>query len=455
MQHTQAWSNKLKIASKLASLANELYLDSSISLYLKGIEVTFASPTQIVKLHTDYAVDLNSSLKTLQDIHNNKLTAASIDLGYFDSSTAIASIKNSLPNATPHSRDIVLYGFGRIGRLLARLLTNSALAPHARLRAIVVRNLTLESLAQRVRLFINDSVHGEFTGEVILDTENSSLIVNGHEIKVINSSNPASIDYTAYGINNALIVDNTGKLKDLESLSTHLEAKGASQVMLTAPASGDVPNVVYGINSQDIGQQHPVVCAASCTTNAIAPILSAIDSEFGIHSGHLETVHAYTNDQNLLDNHHKSNRRGRSAAINMVITATGAAKAVAKVLPNLSGKLSGNAIRVPTANVSMAVLHLQLNQAATKESLEAYLRKLQDTPVWNHVLGLNDNVDAVSTDFIGSRYAGIVDLPATIIKENNLVLYVWYDNEHSYSAQVVRFIQQLSGGVLPIFPANN
>ena len=298
-------------------------------------------------------------------------------------------------------------------------------------------------------------MHGEFDGEVILDAENSSLIINGHEIKVINSSNPASIDYTAYGINNALIVDNTGKLKDLESLSTHLEAKGASQVMLTAPASGNVPNVVYGINSQGIDQQHPVVCAASCTTNAIAPILSAIDSEFGINSGHLETVHAYTNDQNLLDNHHKSNRRGRSAAINMVITATGAAKAVAKVLPNLSGKLSGNAIRVPTANVSMAVLHLQLNEAVTKESLENYLRKLQDTSVWNQVLGLNNNVDAVSTDFIGSRYAGIVDLPATIVKENNLVLYVWYDNEHSYSAQVVRFIQQLSGGVLPIFPANN
>ena len=146
MQNTQAWSDKLKIASKIASLANELYLDSSINLYLKGIDVTFASPTQIVKLHTDYDVHLNSSLKTLQDIHNNKLTAASIDLGYFDSSTSVANIKTSLPNTTTKSRDIVLYGFGRIGRLLARLLTNSALAPHARLRAIVVRNLTVESL---------------------------------------------------------------------------------------------------------------------------------------------------------------------------------------------------------------------------------------------------------------------------------------------------------------------
>ena len=455
MEQTAVWNEKLKVACKIVAVAHELYLDACVGIYLKGVELTFASPNRVVKLHADFGLDLLTSLQLIQDIQLNNLHTASIDLAYFGKSLSVSDIKGTLPDKHATKRDVVLYGFGRIGRLITRLLTSAALAPHARLRAIVVRSLTPASLAQRVRLLVNDSVHGEFVGEVVVDEANSSLVVNGHHIQVINADNPAKIDYAVYGIKDALVVDNTGKFKDLESLSKHLSAAGANQVMLTAPASGDVPNVVYGVNNAGISAANKVVCAASCTTNAIAPILSVIDNKFGIESGHLETVHAYTNDQNLLDNHHKSDRRGRSAAVNMVITATGAAKAVSKVLPNLHGKLSGNAIRVPTANVSIAVLHLQLQQTASKEVLEESLFALQDNTAWNQIIGLNINVDAVSTDFIGSRYAGIVDLPAAIIKDNNLVLYVWYDNEHSYSAQVVRFIQQLSGGILPSYPSAN
>jgi glyceraldehyde 3-phosphate dehydrogenase len=455
MSKTQNQQHSLVIASKMVPSLHHLYTQRQVVIYLKGNGINFAAPIQIVKLHSQHlaGISLEHLAQLIETISAQAIAGCSIDLAALavqDDTQAALSHLNANVQA---KRDIVLYGFGRIGRLLARLLTSSAMAPHAQLRAIVVRNLTAGALEQRARLLANDSIHGEFAGDIRVDTQKSQLIINGYVVDIINASDPSAINYSQYGIEDALIVDNTGVLRDDEALAVHLQATGATQVLLTAPASGAVPNIVYGINSQEISAKDSIVSGASCTTNAIAPVLKAIDDKFSIVSGHLETVHSYTNDQNLLDNHHKSNRRGRSAAINMVITATGAAKALSKVIPNLAGKLTGNAIRVPTANISIAVLHLSLAQSVSLESVNEYLTQLAQTPVWQEVMGVSTNPDAVSTDFIGASYAGIVDLQATIAKDNNLVLYVWYDNEHSYSAQVVRLIQQLSGGVLPSYPS--
>ena len=186
--------------------------------------------------------------------------------------------------------------------------------------------------------------------------------------------NPEDIDYTQFGINNALIIDNTGVFTNREQLSRHLQAKGVSKVLLTAPGK-EVPNIVYGINQGTLDiENENIFSAASCTTNAISPILKVVNDKFGVVKGHIETVHAYTNDQNLLDNMHKKVRRGRSAAINMVITSTGAGSAVTKVIPDLKDKLTANAVRVPTPNGSLAILSLELGKGTTVEEVNAAIK---------------------------------------------------------------------------------
>src|SRR5690606_13060290 len=198
------------------------------------------------------------------------------------------------------------------------------------------------------------SVHGPFEGTISVDEENNTLLANGTLLQFIYSDDPATIDYTAYGITNAIVVDNTGRWRDRAGLNQHLSSKGVAKVLLTAPGKDDIKNIVYGINHETIDAQDDVLSAASCTTNAIVPVLKAVSDAYGIAHGHVETVHSYTNDQNLTDNFHKGNRRGRSAPMNMVLAETGAASAVSKAIPELAGKLTGNAIRVPTPNVSMA-----------------------------------------------------------------------------------------------------
>lgn len=217
-----------------------------------------------------------------------------------------------------------------------------------RLRAIVVRKGAENDLVKRASLLLRDSVHGRFEGSVDVDEENSQLIANGTRIQVIYSNDPATIDYTAYGIHDAIVVDNTGRWRDEAGLSRHLESTGVARVLLTAPGKGDLKNIVHGINHDTIEDGDRILSAASCTTNAITPVLKAVDEAYGIVRGHVETVHSFTNDQNLIDNFHSGDRRGRSAVLNMVITETGAAKAVARALPELAGKLTGSAIRVPT-----------------------------------------------------------------------------------------------------------
>ena len=182
------------------------------------------------------------------------------------------------------------------------------------------------------------------------------------------------------------------------------------------------------------------------------PVLKAVNDRFGIVTGHVETCHSYTNDQNLIDNYHKASRRGRSAPLNMVITETGAAKAVAKVLPELTGKLTGNAIRVPTPNVSLAILNLELSEATEVKGLNGYLRDISlNSPLRNQI-DFTNSPEVVSSDFVGSRHAGVVDSLATIVQGKRCVLYVWYDNEFGYSSQVVRMVQKMAGVELPSLP---
>ena len=348
---------------------------------------------------------------------------------------------------------VVLYGFGRIGRLMARLLIErTSTAEIMQLKAIVVRPGGEGDLQKRASLFMNDSVHGAFQGTLRVDEQNNSLIANGNEIKVIYANGPEEIDYTQYGIEDAMIIDNTGMWRDEAGLSRHLEAKGAAKVLLTAPGKGNMKNIVYGINDDQISADDTILTAASCTTNAIAPVLKVVNDRFGIEKGHVETVHAYTNDQNLIDNYHTGSRRGRSAALNMVLTETGAAKAVVKAIPELEGKLTGNAIRVPIPNVSMAIMNLTLEKATTREELNEFLRDIALHSKLQDQISYTESPDAVSSDFVGSREAGIVDSNATIVNDNHVVLYLWYDNEFGYCCQVGRMVYKMAGIIYQQYP---
>ena len=343
-------------------------------------------------------------------------------------------------------QDVVLYGFGRIGRLLARILVeHSGSGRGLNLRAVVVRKGSDNDLEKRANLLRRDSVHGPFNGVIEIDEANNVITANGVRIQFIYANDPSSVDYTAYGIHDAIVVDNTGVWRDAEGLGQHLKAKGVKRVLLTAPGKGDLKNIVFAVNSDKIEDSDTILSAASCTTNAITPVLKVMNDTFGVKHGHVETVHAYTNDQNLIDNFHKGDRRGRGAALNMVLTETGAAKAVSKALPEFEGKLTGNAIRVPTPNVSMAILNLQLEKDASRDEINARLREESLTGALRAQIDYVESPEIVSTDFVGASRAGIVDGLATIAGGNSCVLYVWYDNEYGYSRQVVRIVEQLSG----------
>ncbi|KOX43294.1 glyceraldehyde-3-phosphate dehydrogenase [Streptomyces sp. NRRL F-7442] len=353
-------------------------------------------------------------------------------------------------------RDVVLYGFGRIGRLVARLLIEKAGSGNGlRLRAIVVRGggeRAAEDIVKRASLLRRDSVHGQFQGTITVDEENSTILANGNAVKVIYADDPTQVDYTAYGIKDAILIDNTGKWRDREGLSKHLRP-GIDKVVLTAPGKGDVPNIVHGVNHDTVKPDQRILSCASCTTNAIVPPLKAMEDEYGVLRGHVETVHSFTNDQNLLDNYHKSERRGRSAPLNMVITETGAASAVAKALPDLKARITGSSIRVPVPDVSIAILNLQLAREASREEVLDHLREVSLTSPLKRQIDFISAPDAVSSDFIGSRHASIVDAGALKVEGDNAILYLWYDNEFGYSCQVVRVVQHVSGVEYPTYPA--
>lgn len=470
------WKEREALAEGLIPLVGKLYREKNVKSYIYGHSLHNESVIEIMQAHrTVRQVEQNelSEFETfpiVKALSALDLAPAHIDVGRMaaryeeEAKASGVSVEDYVKseveelvgaagqNAEP--TDVVLYGFGRIGRLMARLLIEkTGGGENLRLRAIVVRPGGAENdLEKRASLLRRDSVHGRFRGTIRVDEERQSFVANGNEIKIIYAGKPEEIDYTAYGINNAVVVDNTGKWRDREGLSLHLQAKGVKKVILTAPGKGDLKNIVYGINNDAIADDDSIISAASCTTNAISPPLKAIDDKFGIACGHVETVHAYTNDQNLIDNYHKADRRGRSAALNMVITETGAAKAVSKVLPQFEGKLTGNAIRVPTPNVSMAILNLTLDKETNVDELNEYMRQIALHSDLRKQIDFSNSPEVVSSDFVGTRCACIYDSVATIVNGKNAVVYLWYDNEFGYSCQVHRILEQMAGVQYAVYP---
>ena len=477
-QHLSNWTEREATAEAMIPLIGRLYRKNNVVTSVYGRAVINQSVIDIIRAHRfvrqveDSELSVHDTLPVLQAMDGMELGRGHVDIGklavkFKDSSASLEEFLKqeigpivgqyqvqSAEDAQRDTKDVVLYGFGRIGRLLARILIEKAGGGNnLRLRAVVVRQGGASNdLEKRASLLRRDSVHGPFNGTIMVDTEQSALIANGNFIKVIYSSGPDQVDYTQYGINNAIVIDNTGIWRDEAGLGLHLKSKGVGRVMLTAPGKGDIKNIVYGINNESITSDDRILSAASCTTNAITPVLKAVYDEYGIEDGHVETVHSYTNDQNLIDNYHKGSRRGRSAPLNMVITETGAAKAVAKALPELKGKLTGNAIRVPTPNVSMAILNLNLGRAVDVDGVNEFLREIALHSELQKQIDFVNSPEVVSTDFVGSRHAGIVDAQATIASGKRLILYVWYDNEAGYSAQVIRVVNQMAGIEYPIFP---
>lgn len=397
----------------------------------------------LIALHDKYGVALADTLAFAKALVDCGLENTSLDI--VQAIKAQKSANEFDSGSQIKATDVVLYGFGRIGRILARLLmSRPASESGLQLKAIVVRPAGEGDLAKRASLLERDSVHGWFNGSVQVDTTNNGIIVNGRFIKVIYASDPSEVDYTAHDINDAIVIDNTGKWKDEAGLGKHLTSKGVKKVLLTAPAKGEIKNIVYGVNHDTIGGD-TIVSAASCTTNAITPTLKVLHDEYGIVHGHMETIHAFTNDQNLVDNHHKADRRGRAAPLNMVMTSTGAASAVSKAIPELKGKLSGNAIRVPTPNVSLAILNLNFEKTVgDAKAINAFIQSKVQSEQWQAQIDYSDSPEAVSTDFVGSEKVAIFDAKATIATDNRATLYVWYDNEMGYSTQVIRVAEEMA-----------
>lgn len=464
----ETYVNQEKAAVDLLNSIGKNLFDKSVELVIFRNHLVDTNVSEILRLHRYAAevvgkpINIFDTADIARSLYDMDLAPAKIDIGklaaewlaerddYADLKAFLEGKLGGILSADAPSvepRDVVLFGFGRIGRLAAReLIKQAGKGQQLRIRAIVLRSVDEASLLKRAALLENDSVHGRFAGTVEVDLDNQTIIANGQRIQVIGSKDPAAIDYTAYGINDALLIDNTGVFKDKEALSVHLQSKGVSKVILTAPGKG-IPNIVYGINHRDLDiENEQIFSAASCTTNAICPVLKVVEDNFGIEAGHIETVHAYTNDQNLLDNYHKKTRRGRSAAINMVITETGAGKAVTKVIPQLQDKLTANAVRVPTPNGSLAIMNLTLKNAATTAEVNDAVRKAALSGELVNQIHYSLNNELVSNDIIGNECCSVFDSPATIGGQEGktVVLYTWYDNEYGYTKQVIRLAKYVA-----------
>ncbi len=457
-----------RAAVKLQSKVGELLYEKGIELVLFRNHLTDVTISEILNLH-EYAkkvvnkpIDVFTTSELAAEISTMDIVPSKLDIGklaseWLNEQASYASKKeflqtklggfSSASSEAVEPRDVILYGFGRIGRLAAReLIKQAGKGQQLRLRAIVTRGCSDADIIKRAALLRNDSVHGAFKGSVIEDLENKAIIINGQIVQMIDASNPEDADYTKYGISNALVIDNTGVFTNREALSRHLKAKGVSKVLLTAPGK-EIPNVVYGINQGDLDiENETIYSAASCTTNAISPILKVVNDKYGVVKGHIETVHAYTNDQNLLDNMHNKPRRGRSAAINMVITSTGAGSAVTKVIPDLKDKLTANAVRVPTPNGSLAILSLELAKNTSVEDVNLAIREAALNGDLVNQIYYSVDPELVSSDIIGNTCCSVYDSHATIVSNDgkNVVLYAWYDNEFGYTKQVIRLAKYVT-----------
>lgn len=462
----QDWRIREKKALKLLKFVGDLRFDRGIELVLFRQDIYDSRPSEVLNYHKiarhyiDHEITIDETLDIARVLWDLKeLPAAKIDIGKiaaeYRQQTALSltdfvddclSRMAGKDQGAVESRDVVLYGFGRIGRLLARrIVTFTGRGDQLRLRAVVLRQKmkdTDEELKKRAALLSSDSVHGDFRGTVEVHQGENAISVNGNKISFIFANHPSEIDYTSYGISNAILIDNTGVWRDRQGLSEHLRP-GIDRVLLTAPGK-DIPNLVHGVN-QEKAKGQDILSAASCTTNAIVPIIKTLDDTFGIEKGHIETIHAYTSDQNLLDNFHKKPRRGRAAPLNMVLTSTGAAKAVAKVLPHLKGILTGNAVRVPTPNVSLVIMNLSLKNATSVEDLNAQLKHASLEGDFMEQIHYSTDTEYVSTSAIGMTSTSVVDSPSNIVSEDgkNATVYAWYDNEYGYCCQVVRLAKHI------------
>ena len=471
--YLQDYNARLEAAEKLLPLIGALWRDQEVPTYVYGQPLHLKSPTDILKAHRQVRQILGrelSSVNTLKFVealsklqprgirvdvgklhvqHEAAGSEQSIDAFLAD---ALNTVSESQGPMREEPQDVILYGFGRVGRLLARILVERmGGGGRFRLRGIVTRPGKPGDLAKRASLLRRDSVHGPFPGIISLDEEEHAIVINGNLVPLIEAKNPDEADYAKYGIKDAILIDNTGKWRTREGLGLHHKTGCVSKVILTAPAKEDIPNIVYGANNHDILAEETILSAASCTTNAIVPVLKAVNDRYGIVNGHIQTSHAYTNDQNLIDNFHSKKRRGRSAALNMVITETGAAKAVSKALPELAGKLTANAIRVPTPNVSLAIMSMKLENPTDRDELNEHLRELSMEGSMQYQIDYTTSPDIVSSDLVGNRHASIVDSDATIMHgDKDCVLYVWYDNEFGYACQVVRMLENVAGVRPPV-----
>ena len=471
-RHLDTYIREQGQAEQMIPLVGKLYRERGIIITVFGRKLMNASTVEILKAHrlsstmVASKVPIEATSEILSSIESMDIGSSRIDIGrlahQFQSAglaledfldQALTPVIGGKATLLEEPRDVVLYGFGRIGRIMARLMIERTTSNNPlRLRAIVVRGGREGDLEKRASLLRRDSIHGPFNGDVTIDPDNNAIIANGNYIQVIYANQPEDIDYTQYGINDALIVDNTGVFKTEEDLARHLVPEGASKVLLTAPAGGKIKNIVYGVNCNMIEDEDKIVCAASCTTNAITPVLKVINDKFGIVNGHIETVHSYTNDQNLIDNYHKAQRRGRSAPLNMVLSTTGAANAVSKALPELQGKLTANAIRVPTPNVSMAVINLNLSRETSRDEVNNHVKAMAFDSELSLQIAYTGSREVVSSDFVGTPEPSIFDSAATIVAENRCILYVWYDNEFGYGTQVLRVMQHMVGLHIPDIP---
>jgi len=471
-QTLQQWREQEKMALELLHIIGELRFDHSIEIVLFRKDIYDSRPSellndQLIALnYVEQPIDIKDCLAiakaiaALDDLAPSRIDIGKLAVEWMAEGSSFESVEDFVgaklntfrgkDRKVLTAKDVVLYGFGRIGRIAARrIVTQTGRGEQLRLKAIVLRAQMkdkVEEAEKRASLLRTDSVHGEFRGTVSVADGGDALIINGNKVALIYASNPEEIDYTQYGIQNGLVIDNTGVWRDKAALSRHLRP-GIAQVLFTAPGK-DIPNIVYGVNHENFDyNQEQVICAASCTTNAIVPPIKVIDDAIGIEKGHIETIHAYTSDQNLLDNFHKKPRRGRAAAINMVLTSTGAGEAVAKVMPHLSGILTGNAVRVPTPNVSLAIMNLSLKKETTKAELNNLLKQASLHGDLVEQMHYSTSEEFVSSHMVGSVSTSVIDAPSTIVSKDgsNATVYAWYDNEFGYTCQVIRLAKHISG----------
>jgi glyceraldehyde 3-phosphate dehydrogenase len=329
--------------------------------------------------------------------------------------------------------NIGINGLGRIGRSVARAIIEEGYDDIT----LVAANGSAPN-ETHAHLLQFDSVHGRFQHHIAVDDKGLDM-GRGH-ITITHERDPNTIDWNALGVD--LVLECTGAFNSREAASIHL-ARGARRVLISAPASDDCPTIVYGVNDQIITPEHTVVSVGSCTTNCLAPVAQALDAEFGIIAGSMTTIHAYTSDQNIQDGTHKDLRRARAAALSMVPTKTGAAKAIGLVLPQLAGRLSGSAIRVPTANVSLVDLVVSLAKPTTKEAVNAALVAAAKALPKNVMK--TDTRPLVSVDYVHDNASAIVDLTATTVTGGALArVAAWYDNEWGFSCRMLDMARKLA-----------